>query len=128
MSTYQPLQRKNGTPGRWDMTCTNGAGTFPVGYCGRSGSCGGHDTADEAAACWDKHRLDNDLKFDGHESHTWKPCDVCASLTQGRAYLVGPFPHEWPLCDAHRNREGVDEANKHTAARGTSLSGGRPWR
>jgi hypothetical protein len=30
MSIYQPLQRADG---RWDYTCTNDAGTFPIGYC-----------------------------------------------------------------------------------------------
>lgn len=30
MAYYRPLQRKDG---RWDYTCTNGAGTFPIGYC-----------------------------------------------------------------------------------------------
>ena len=129
MSTYQPLQRKNddGTPGRWDMTCTNGAGTYPVGYCGRSGSCGGHDTADEAAACWDKHRLDNDLDFFVSET-TQHRCEVCGHWTGGIASLRGTFPFEWPLCDDHRNREGVDKANALASMRGTTLSGGRPFR
>lgn len=30
MAIYQPLQR---TDGRFDYTCTNDAGTFPVGFC-----------------------------------------------------------------------------------------------
>lgn len=129
MAMYQPLQRKNddGTRGRWDMTCTDGSGTYPIGYCGRDGSCGGHDTAEEAGACWRKHRLDHDLRFDGHESHAWRPCEVCGSLTQGRAFLVGSFAYEWPLCDVHRNREGVDRANADAKERGKTLSGRRPF-
>lgn len=30
MAYYRPLQRKDGN---WDYACTNGAGTFPLGYC-----------------------------------------------------------------------------------------------
>ena len=30
MAYFTPLQRNDG---RWDYTCTNGAGTFPLGYC-----------------------------------------------------------------------------------------------
>jgi hypothetical protein len=35
MAWYRPLQRVDG---RWDYTCTNDAGTFPIGYCIRSGT------------------------------------------------------------------------------------------
>ena len=126
MALYQPKQRRNddGTPGRWDMTCTNGAGTFPIGDCGRDGACGGHDSGEEAQACWAKHRLDNDLSF-GETEHQQRRCEVCEHWTTGVAYLRGEFPHEWPLCNEHRSREGVDKAIKSARVRGHTLDGGR---
>lgn len=30
MTWYRPLQRQDG---RWDYTCTNSGGTYPLGYC-----------------------------------------------------------------------------------------------
>jgi hypothetical protein len=129
MAFYQAKQRKNddGSPGRWDMTCTDDAGTYGIGYCGRSGSCGGHGTAEEAEACWDKYRLDHDIEL-YVDSQTQKRCEICAQWTGGRARLRGVFPYEWPLCDEHRNREGIDKANKLAAMRGETLSGEKPWR
>lgn len=35
MARYQPLQRKDG---RFDYTCTNDAGTFPLGFCMAAGA------------------------------------------------------------------------------------------
>lgn len=128
MALYQPKQRKNddGTPGRWDMTCTDGAGTYPIGFCGLAGSCGGHDTGEEAQACWNKHRLDNDLGF-GETKHQQRRCEVCAQWTTGVAYLRGEFPYEWPLCDKHRNRDGVDKTINLGEVRGHNLDGSRAF-
>lgn len=90
MAYYAPLQRKDG---RWDYTCTNGAGTFSLGYCSGYRELtvedlrgaftpemvarendrhrpfkdkyhdSGHATADEAMACYRTYQLDQQLEF-----------------------------------------------------------------
>src|SRR5438045_2364290 len=103
MAYYGPLQRKDG---RWDYTCTNGAGTFPIGYCSAyreltpdgglfpKEMCDrenarilpfkdkyhgdGHATSEEAMACYRVHELDQHLVFDANESGDTKhKCGIC---------------------------------------------------
>lgn len=116
MAFYRPLQR---TDGRWDYVCTNGAGTFPIGYCHEYRELkaegvlagfpkvhldrenaemaqhkdkyhgDGHATAEEAEACFKTFQLDQRLHLDGHQEDAQHKCLVCGEWTQGFAYLHG---------------------------------------
>lgn len=104
---YEVRQRESDK--KWDMTCSTGSGgTYPIGYCGKEGD-GGHDTREEAAACWEKYRLDQ-VRFDGENPDVMHKCAVCDAFTTTFAFVTNPFPNEWTLCKAHLNREGLDAA------------------
>jgi hypothetical protein len=67
----------------------------------------GHETREQAAACYREYEFDNELHF--HELRDeQRKCAVCDAWTQGYASL-GEF-HRFYLCDAHKNREGVEQA------------------
>ncbi len=135
MAWYRPLQRKDG---KWDYTCTNSAGTFPLGYCHAyrpmepdagmfpPSVCEaenariapfkdkyhdtGHRTADAAIACHREYELDQRLKFEpGENSKEQHKCGICEAWTTGKAYIHGEFMRHWELCDAHRTREFVEK-------------------
>lgn len=109
---YPPLQRQSDR--RWDMT--RGTGSTPayaIGYC--AGGCGGcdgkgHDTAEEASACYDAWRLDTLLSF--HEDPTTQlRCSACGEWTTGLGDLRGDnFVRPVPLCPAHQTREHMAKA------------------
>lgn len=128
MAFYQPLQRADDS--RWRYTCTNGGGTFPVGYCAgfpnfdgvtwigeqmiaaalakaephrEKYHCDGHATAEEAVACYRRYQLDLESRFDCQHSDKQERCLECQAWTQGFA-LIGQS-HVIPLCDEHRNPE-----------------------
>jgi len=71
----------------------------------------GHATAEEASACWDDYRLDNELEFTTSVD-TMKKCGCCGAWTPTVGYFRGAFYEETPLCSQHTNRDGMAEAIK----------------
>lgn len=136
MAWYRPIQRADG---KWDYACTNGAGTFPLGYCHEyrqltpdSGGMfppsicakenarmepfrakyhdGGHSTEEEAMNCHREHELDQMLNFsDGASCEEQRKCGICNTWTTGSANVNGDSFRYWYLCDAHRTREFVEK-------------------
>jgi len=110
MTAYYEVRQRESDK-KWDMTCSSGStGAYAVGYCGKEGD-GGHDTREEAAACWEKYRLDH-THLDGDNPDVMHRCCVCDAFTTGYAHIRYPFPNEWALCDEHRTREGLETAIK----------------
>lgn len=129
MAAYRPLQRQDG---RWDYTCTNDAGTFPLGYChewvefsvddhltrevcdvenSRTAPfrikyhATGHRTAEQAVACYREYQIDQLLKFEaGEGSKEQRCCEACDEWTSGIGYIHDALMIRWPLCDLHRTR------------------------
>lgn len=127
MNYYDARIRK--TDGRWDYTCRNDGKVWPVGYCmpwDRIAKAdvnfpglgplddthkdkhhdGGHETPDEARACYRQYLLDHHVRLDRNSGMAHYPCRVCQVLTNGSASVKY---HTWPLCDAHRTQEQVEK-------------------
>ncbi|HEY3363928.1 MAG TPA: hypothetical protein VGK74_02595 [Symbiobacteriaceae bacterium] len=142
MEIYQALELmdENGKPtGLYHYTCSNSRGAHPVGHCSpwetcpeckgqswmrsdftcekcgnkgvvrKENPCPGHATSAEAEEHFRQYQLDH-ARFDGQmRANEQRKCEVCGTWTQGVA-IVGDDSHD--LCDAHRNREGLDRAMK----------------
>src|SRR5690242_13691721 len=112
MAYYTARQR---TDGRWDYTCQNSAGTFPIGYCsgpevakydktnehlGKDHD-DGHATSAEAHACHRQYELDQHVGFHERED-TQKKCLICGAWTTKRALVGCEIQKEYELCEAHQ--------------------------
>ena len=109
MAVFQPMQRSADM--RWDMTCTNSAGTFAIGYCSHAGAHvdapyhdDGHATADEAAACYARYQAEREMKF-GERPDTQKKCVICEAWTTKRCVVGHAFGQEFACCEAHAKPE-----------------------
>lgn len=68
----------------------------------------GHDTADEAFACYQEYQLDHELRFSEKPDETSQHrCAVCNEWTQHAGWFVGSGFKFWHLCQAHQTREAV---------------------
>ena len=122
MAYYTARQR---TDGRWDYTCQNSAGTYPIGYCAGPRFAkydktaehaadyhdDGHATAAEAYACHRKHELDQHVLFHERED-TQKKCLICGEWTTKRALVGGEFHKEYELCEAHQDRASLEKVHR----------------
>jgi len=136
-SFYQARQRQR--DGRWDMTVSSDdeGWCHAIGYCAgpfrplepsvalRQEQCDeynrkhapfsdryhadGHESSQEAEACYREYRLDHELRFwpdreDAREQHR---CEApgCGAWTSGRGEMK-PFDL-WHLCAEHQTREAV---------------------
>lgn len=129
MNYYKARQRQSDL--KWDYTCQNDDRVCPVGYCHkykewtqeemkRFGLVSsdleksakdkdkyhthGHDTQEEAEACYREFLLDQELSLNHKDTNTQRKCEVCGEWTQGLAYLD---MRVFNLCDKHMNRESV---------------------
>lgn len=122
MAYYSAKQRTS--DGRWDYTCQNGAGTFPLGYCSGPELAhyspaefhtkfhdDGHATAEGAEACHRAYELDCETKFHEHPDEQ-KKCQVCGAWTMKCAFVGNTFLHRFELCEAHLNRETLETLYK----------------
>lgn len=116
---YYAARRR--TSGKWDYTCKNNDTIYPIGYCsGRDPDAGctdeaaqryhsgGHETKEEAQACYKRYLLDNYLKLDGILTDELQPCKVCGEYTQRIAHITNEAFHAY-LCSAHLNRAAIEE-------------------
>lgn len=84
--------------------------------CGNKGrvavenACPGHATADEAIAHQREYELDH-AKFKPVPLDEFRrdPCKVCGAATSSFAEAGPGMKRSYPLCDAHLNREGLDQ-------------------
>lgn len=125
--------RKRSTDGKFDFTCENGTGAFPVGYCHafwryweaksyrgpklspeqieaetrfmEKYHDSGHDTPEEAEACYKDYLLDHELKLNLKASDQQRKCRVCKEFTEFYA-MIGTASLFF-LCLEHNNREQV---------------------
>ena len=129
MNYYGPRQREKDK--KWDYTCRNDDYIYPVGYCRpykepdpktepwwhensikkyqaqkdkHHGD--GHNSSEEACACYRRYLLDTTLYLDGHFGDTWHKCVVCGELTDGYAQVDNGSMYN--LCDTHRTKETVE--------------------
>jgi hypothetical protein len=104
---YQAREMKDadGKPtGKWHYTVRNDDRIYPVGLCALD--CPGHDTKEGAYAHYRTGLLDQaHYGFTYHDAMF--PCEVCGEYTKGFAQTSDEQFHT--LCDAHRNREGLDK-------------------
>lgn len=97
--------RRRGADGPWHFTCKNDGRVRPVGYCAQGGC--DHATPEEAQACYRRYLLDNRLRLDGTTTaHQRCRAPDCSELTDRFAEID---MQTWPLCDAHRSREVVEQ-------------------
>lgn len=70
--------------------------------------CDGHETADEAIACFDTYLLDQRLEFQVYPDMQ-RRCCVCGAWCMKRARIRGELVggDHW-CCDAHANRESYE--------------------
>jgi hypothetical protein len=95
---------------RWHYTCSNSRiGIWPEGYC-RDG-CPGHPTAEEACEHMREYLIDRaTFSWLNRISGTAVPCEVCGTPTTTFSVVKGlGMPDLRSLCDAHFNREGLDQ-------------------
>lgn len=117
---YAPRRRKES--GRWDYTCRQGQHVWPVGYCsGRDPDAGcadqtlskfhtgGHETKEEALACYKRYLLDHYLRLDGFLTDEGSECKICGVATRKMAHVRGEAIFFAHLCDEHLNRESVEQ-------------------
>jgi hypothetical protein len=71
---------------------------------------GGHETREEADACYRDYELDQELRFYDLDDEQHK-CALCGAWTQKVAEL-GQFHRYFHLCPEHANREGVEQARR----------------
>lgn len=133
MRIWRPLQR---TDLRWEMTQGTGStGPYPTGYCAGwrepdsvntpavkdyvkrdlekrlpfkdKFHTDGHETREEALACWDEYRLDLKLKV-VEEPDTQRRCKLCSVWTISRVKFAGvALSKPVALCPDHQDRESV---------------------
>lgn len=122
MAYFTARQR---TDRRWDYTCQNGAGTFPIGYCSgpefakydktsensRRYHDDGHATAAEAHACHRQYELDQHVSFHERED-TQKKCLVCGAWTTKRVLIGCEIQREYELCEAHQDRASLEKVHR----------------
>ena len=124
MNYYKARQRKDG---RWDYTCMNDGQIWPLGYCDEwrpinerianyfsaedkekhdsfkdKHHCGGHETPEEAYACYKEYVLDQSLHT--HEFEPWSACLECGKRTPYAVAEKGSIS-DMALCEAHQSRE-----------------------
>jgi hypothetical protein len=121
------MQRKDG---RYEFAQIGSDGVRPVGYCAPWMNwpkdwqermrlkydqyvaerdryhTDGHETPEEAAACYKRYVLDHELDLTRVNSDAQYKCVVCGEWTQGYA-RVG-WTRQYALCDQHRTREQVE--------------------
>lgn len=128
MNYYEARQREKDK--RWDYTRRNDSRIWPVGYCGgwrfdREPPPGlhnweqtkakyepfranyhtdGHETREEAEACYRRYELDTELHF-GTLLNQRLRCDVCEQFTDGTA---NTRHFHAIVCAAHQTREAVE--------------------
>ncbi len=66
----------------------------------------GHETKEEACACYRSYLLDHHLSFDSYKDEQRK-CVICQSWTQ--KYASVSHEADYPLCEQHLNRESVEK-------------------
>ena len=100
---YQKARQLESTK-KWHYTSENNGRIHPIGYCANHE---GHETAEEAQACYKGYLLDNNLLLDGKWEGQLSKCQVCGEWTDGMASI--PW-NQWyvTLCDTHRNRGEVE--------------------
>jgi hypothetical protein len=133
MNYYAAKQRQSDK--KWDYTCRNDDFTQPVGYCGayidwtpellsrlglpaehpsfekqrqfrdKHHSCG-HETQQEAEACYREYLLDQRLKLMCEHPDAQIRCKVCNKWTTFYAEID---MNMWDLCEEHNNREEVEK-------------------
>lgn len=74
-------------------------------YAEKYHACG-HDTKEEACACYRQYLLDNLIRYDGKDMSSQQKCEVCGEWTQRFAH--GPYEIV-VLCDKHCNREDLEK-------------------
>lgn len=67
----------------------------------------GHETAEEACACYRNYLLDHHLRLDGKFHDAKEKCAECSDWTQTFARVHGSSPIV--LCESHLNRETVEK-------------------
>lgn len=75
----------------------------------------GHETPEEAVACYRGYLLDTMLRFtpaddeEEPERDVKRKCAVsdCGEFTTGIGHITGAVAFHWPLCKAHRTREAI---------------------
>jgi hypothetical protein len=122
MAYFSARQR---TDGRWDYTCQNGAGVFPIGYCAgpdfaqydKTGEYAakyhddGHATAEEADACHRAHELEQQVSR-RESADTQKKCLVCEAWTTKRVLVGQGFAREYALCEEHQDRASLEKVHR----------------
>lgn len=127
MQHYKALQRADG---KWDYTVTWKDRSLPVGYCAGWTDWGidiakmhpaanalavslkakyhvhGHETAEDACACYKQYLLDQSLTLGIESDFAQFKCQVCGEWTMLRA-SVGRWYH-FELCPKHNNRESIE--------------------
>lgn len=103
MNYRQPKQRKD--DGKWQFTCTNGAASWPEGYCATN-DCR-HETDDEAAACYRKWLVEQ-TSSESIDDFVQRRCAICKEWTQRMLKLRG-HPHGH-YCAKHTLREAAEHA------------------
>lgn len=91
--------------GKWHYTLMNDERIYPIGRCREHE---GHDTPEEAKACYKSYLLDTKLRFDSKLADTLQHCEVCGEWTDGLA-TIPTTTWQAALCDAHRIREEVEK-------------------
>jgi hypothetical protein len=126
MQYFKAMQR---TDGKWDYTVTWDKATHPVGYCHawrewtenvqvmspdqyatalanqHKYHNHGHDTAEEACACYKEYQLDQHLQLGLENEGVQHRCLICNDWTS-KVARVGRWG-ALALCDKHNNREEV---------------------
>jgi len=126
MNYFKARQRKDG---KFDYTCMNDGQIWPVGYCSvyhelpndnwisesyRAANEAtkdkhhgdGHDTAQEAQACYRAYLLDHALHLNGAWENVQHKCEVCGEWTELYAEIQMRC---WNLCPQHNSREEVEK-------------------
>lgn len=104
MNYYQARQRKSDM--LWHYTCQNDNNIWSVGYCGHE--CDGHATKEEAEAHYRAYVLDT-ADYERRLLNTQRRCEVCEAWTDRVALSGVGMAESHVLCDAHCNREGLNQ-------------------
>lgn len=105
MNYRHPLQRKD--DGKWQFTCTNGASSWPEGYCGTN-DCR-HETAEDAAACYRKWMVEQKAG-EARPIDVQRKCVLCGEWT-ARVIMVNGQTYPG-YCAKHTLREAAEHAVK----------------
>jgi hypothetical protein len=113
MNYYQAREildeKTNEGTGKFHFTCQNGKAIYAVGYCAQG--CPGHDSKQEADACFNKYQVDTATfhTIPPEKAHSLHRCEVCGKHTASFAQMAyGGSTHI--LCDEHLNKEGLAQA------------------